>query len=146
MLFFFFKQKTAYEMRISDWSSDVCSSDLRQIAALYAVETTVRGSAPEARLAARKEYSAPIIAALKPWLEKQLSMISSGSTLAADIRYALGHWDGLTRFLEDGRLALDTHPFENAIRPVALPKTNALLDGHDDGVRHGARRDGTRSL
>src|SRR3546814_10508263 len=29
MSFFFFKQKTAYEMRISDWSSDVCSSDLR---------------------------------------------------------------------------------------------------------------------
>src|SRR3546814_4062599 len=29
--FFFFKQKTAYEMRISDWSSDVCSSDLEQI-------------------------------------------------------------------------------------------------------------------
>src|SRR3546814_18091654 len=29
-MFFFFKQKTAYEMRISDWSSDVCSSDLRQ--------------------------------------------------------------------------------------------------------------------
>src|SRR3546814_5187865 len=34
VIFFFFKQKTAYEMRISDWSSDVCSSDLdgRQIA------------------------------------------------------------------------------------------------------------------
>src|SRR3546814_8107589 len=30
MLFFFFKQKTAYDMRISDWSSDVCSSDLAQ--------------------------------------------------------------------------------------------------------------------
>src|SRR3546814_4618396 len=29
-VFFFFKQKTAYEMRISDWSSDVCSSDLAQ--------------------------------------------------------------------------------------------------------------------
>src|SRR3546814_10721196 len=29
-IFFFFKQKTAYEMRISDWSSDVCSSDLEQ--------------------------------------------------------------------------------------------------------------------
>src|SRR3546814_6653576 len=28
---FFFKQKTAYEMRISDWSSDVCSSDLRNV-------------------------------------------------------------------------------------------------------------------
>src|SRR3546814_18743684 len=33
-MFFFFKQKTAYEMRISDWSSDVCSSDLGQILAL----------------------------------------------------------------------------------------------------------------
>src|SRR3546814_3445909 len=30
MVFFFFKQKTAYEMRISDWSSDVCSSDLQR--------------------------------------------------------------------------------------------------------------------
>src|SRR3546814_5954944 len=31
MVFFFFKQKTAYEMRISDWSSDVCSSDLVEV-------------------------------------------------------------------------------------------------------------------
>src|SRR3546814_6105729 len=30
LIYFFFKQKTAYEMRISDWSSDVCSSDLRK--------------------------------------------------------------------------------------------------------------------
>src|SRR3546814_3900413 len=33
LCFFFFKQKTAYEMRISDWSSDVCSSDLQEGAA-----------------------------------------------------------------------------------------------------------------
>src|SRR3546814_7579236 len=33
-LFLFFKQKTAYEMRISDWSSDVCSSDLRRLVRL----------------------------------------------------------------------------------------------------------------
>src|SRR3546814_4823210 len=35
-VFFFFKQKTAYEMRISDWSSDVCSSDLHEEGALRA--------------------------------------------------------------------------------------------------------------
>src|SRR3546814_1876300 len=35
LLFFFFKQKTAYEMRISDWSSDVCSSDLLQADAVH---------------------------------------------------------------------------------------------------------------
>src|SRR3546814_18426339 len=38
---FFFKQKTAYEMRISDWSSDVCSSDLYQTAITEQVPNTV---------------------------------------------------------------------------------------------------------
>src|SRR3546814_4187071 len=41
ILFFFFKQKTAYEMRISDWSSDVCSSDLAFDEALQAVRTQI---------------------------------------------------------------------------------------------------------
>src|SRR3546814_6254043 len=35
VFFFFFKQKTAYEMRISDWSSDVCSSDLNGLAPIH---------------------------------------------------------------------------------------------------------------
>src|SRR3546814_4781632 len=39
MFFFFFKQKTAYEMRISDWSSDVCSSDLVSVMAEYGTVT-----------------------------------------------------------------------------------------------------------
>src|SRR3546814_14760091 len=41
--FFFFKQKTAYEMRISDWSSDVCSSDLLTPARWEAAIQTMRG-------------------------------------------------------------------------------------------------------
>src|SRR3546814_6091412 len=41
--FFFFKQKTAYEMRISDWSSDVCSSDLRDRSAEMAAVPGVGG-------------------------------------------------------------------------------------------------------
>ena len=47
-------------------------------------------------------------------------MISSGSTLAEDIRYGLAHWPGLTRLLDDGRFELDTHPVETAIRPICL--------------------------
>src|SRR3546814_16906575 len=42
LFFFFFKQKTAYEMRISDWSSDVCSSDLRLAACRREVELNRR--------------------------------------------------------------------------------------------------------
>src|SRR3546814_1305662 len=44
---FFFKQKTAYEMRISDWSSDVCSSDLRR----FVIEGVESLNGAEARLA-----------------------------------------------------------------------------------------------
>src|SRR3546814_2746515 len=40
--FFFFKQKTAYEMRISDWSSDVCSSDLLELGLVLAAPTLGR--------------------------------------------------------------------------------------------------------
>src|SRR3546814_8610508 len=50
--FFFFKQKTAYEMRISDWSSDVCSSDL---------ETRMRDYADDIGIAARQLGRAPVL-------------------------------------------------------------------------------------
>jgi transposase len=118
--------------------SPAAEAALRQIAALYAVEAAVRGAPPEVRLAARRERSAPVVAALKPWFETQLSLISSGSRLATDIRYALKHWAGLTRFLDDGRLELDTNPVENAIRPVALTRKNALFAGHEVGAENWA--------
>src|SRR3546814_6365501 len=46
--FFFFKQKTAYEMRISDWSSDVCSSDLKS-------GDSLKGDTPEEDMPATEE-------------------------------------------------------------------------------------------
>src|SRR3546814_4783287 len=54
---FFFKQKTAYEMRISDWSSDVCSSDLRDaepMAGYRQVATTQEGPTMVENLVSRK--------------------------------------------------------------------------------------------
>ena len=123
---------------VRNTKSPIAETAVRHIAALYAIEADVRGQPPDARLAARKKLSAPIVEALRPWFEKQLSMISSGSTLAGDIRYALSHWVGLTRFLEDGRLELDTNPVENAIRPVALTRKNALFAGHEVGAENWA--------
>src|SRR3546814_17783698 len=57
-MFFFFKQKTAYEMRISDWSSDVCSSDLH---------------APAEHPPASAEPGAPPRAWALPWISCALS-------------------------------------------------------------------------
>src|SRR3546814_17489381 len=49
MNFFFFKQKTAYEMRISDWSSDVCSSDLSPVCSGWRWETARSSSTTRPR-------------------------------------------------------------------------------------------------
>jgi hypothetical protein len=65
--------------RLENDGSPIAEEALRQIAELYAIEKTVRGSAPEARLAARRELSAPIIEAFHPWLAAQLSRIPKPS-------------------------------------------------------------------
>lgn len=119
--------------------SPVCDQILERIATLYRIEALVRGKPPAERLKARRELSAPIVAALRPWLEAQLAKLSSGSELARHIRYALKRWTGLTRFLEDGTVETDTNPVENAIRPVPLTRKNALFAGNDDGARTWAR-------
>src|SRR3546814_16016191 len=54
VFFFFFKQKTAYEMRISDWSSDVCSSDLAYLSASHEIINRI-AAAEEAIIPARGE-------------------------------------------------------------------------------------------
>lgn len=126
---------------VKQWRSSkspIAEEAIRQIATLYAIEKEVRGLPAPIRLAARQERSAPIVAALKPWLEKQLSMISSGSKLAEDIRYGLSHWHGITHYLDDGQLEMDTNLVENAIRPVCLTRKNALFAGHEVGAENWA--------
>ena len=60
------------------------------------------------------------------------------SDLAKAIRYVLTHWDGLTRFLDDGRIELDTNTVERAIRPLALTRKNSLFAGSEGGAEHWA--------
>jgi transposase len=106
---------------------------LRRIASLYAVEAHVRGQPPAHRLAARQSLSRPIVEAMKTWLEAQLPQLLGRGKLAEAMRYALSRWNGLTRFLHDGRIELDTNPVERAIRPVALGRKNHLFAGSDGG-------------
>src|SRR3546814_2675750 len=65
IVFFFFKQKTAYEMRISDWSSDVCSSDLKARKALSAIRDEQDRRLHEARRAIHAEFGDATSAARK---------------------------------------------------------------------------------
>jgi transposase len=86
-----------------------------RIAALYAVEKTIRGRSAEERRAVRQGRSKPLVAALKAWLEHQLGRVSAKAPIAEEIGYGLNHWDGLTRFLDDGRIELDTNIVERGI-------------------------------
>jgi transposase len=106
---------------------------LRRIAGLYAVEAQVRGQSPALRLAARRELSRPQVDTLRVWLEAQLPLLPGRGKLAEAMRYALSRWASLTRFLQDGRIELDTNPVERAIRPVALGRKNHLFAGSDGG-------------
>ena len=55
------------------------------------------------------------------------------STIAKAIRYGLSHWEGLVRFLDDGRIEIDSNTVERSIRPIALNRKNALFAGSDEG-------------
>ena len=116
----------------------IASEALRRIAELYAVETECRGRSADERRALRQEKSRPILEALEPWLKAKLGLISQKTKLADAIRYALSRWEGLTRFVDDGRIEIDSNTVERSIRPIALNRKNALFAGSDGGGEHWA--------
>jgi transposase len=111
---------------------------LRRIAALYAIEAGIRGRSADERRAVRQERTRPLVEALKLWFDAQLTRLSGKSVLAGAIRYALNQWDGLVRFLDDGRIEMDTNTVERAMRPIVLNRKNALFAGHDRGAENWA--------
>ncbi len=111
---------------------------LKRIAALYAIEVDIRGKTAAHRQATRQAESKPLIAELRIWFEAQLAELPARGPTAAAIRYALNHWDGLQRFLGDGRIELDNNSVERAMRPVALSRKNSLFAGSDEGAENWA--------
>ena len=116
----------------------IATEALQRIAELYKIESDIRGRPAEERRAARQQKTRPIINALEPWLREKLVLVSQKSKLAEAIRYALSRWTGLTRFLDDGRIEIDSNVVERSIRPIALNRKNALFAGSDGGGEHWA--------
>jgi transposase len=113
--------------------SPIAAEALRRIGELYAIEKAIRGRTAEERQIVRNARSRSLVAAMKPWLEKELGRIPGRGGLAEAIRYALSRWTALCRFLDDGRIDLDNNPVERAIRPIALGRKNHLFAGSDGG-------------
>src|SRR4051794_19180152 len=101
----------------------IAADALKRIAELYEIEAEIRGKSAEERQAARQEKAKPLVAALKTWLETSLAWLAGGSTIARALRYGLNHWDGLVRFLDDGRIEIDSNTVERSMRPIATRRS-----------------------
>jgi transposase len=126
-----------YELAVAG-PAPIASEALERIAKLYAVESEVSGRSADERRAVRQEKSKPIIDDLESWLRAKLELISQKTKLAEAIRYALSRWQGLVRFIDDGRIEIDSNVVERSIRPIALNRKNALFAGSDGGGEHWA--------
>ena len=114
-------------------NAPIATEVLRRIGELYAIEAEIRCSDADQRRAVRQARSKGLVEELETWLKEQLARISKSSELAKHIRYGLNHWDGLCRYLDDGRIEMDTNTVERSIRPLALNRKNALFAGSDEG-------------
>ena len=68
----------------------------------------------------------------------QRARVSRKSRLGEKLAYIANHWEGLLLFLTDGHVEIDNNLVENAIRPIALNRKNAMFAGHDEGGKNWA--------
>ncbi|MCP4098669.1 MAG: IS66 family transposase, partial [Planctomycetaceae bacterium] len=115
---------------------------LTKIKLLYAIEEQARelNYTSDQRLELRKEKAAPVMAQLKDYLQTQYnsSEVLPKSAIGSAIKYALGRWKYMERYLQDGQVEIDNNLVENAIRPLALGRKNYLFAGSEEGAKWGA--------
>lgn len=114
--------------------SPIAAEALQRIAMFYAIEDRIRGLPAAHRAAVRQTDTRPLIEDFKPWLEARLLEVSKKSGLGKAIRYTLNHWEGLTRFIDDGRIEIDSNTVERSIKPIGLGKKNYLFAGSEGGA------------
>ena len=121
-----------YDLQVAH-KSPVAEEALRRIGELYGIEAEIRGRKPEERRQVRNERSRPLLESLKQWLEETLGKLSRKSDTSLAVRYALGRWEALMRYCDDGQLEIDNNAAERALRAVALGRKNYLFAGSDRG-------------
>lgn len=119
-------------------ASPVAAEVLQRIAALYAIESEIRGRAPDERRAVREQRARPVLDSMHAWMQTTLAKLSKKSEVTSAIGYALGRWPALLRYCGDGRIEIDNNAAERALRAVALGRKNYLFAGADSGGHRAA--------
>jgi transposase len=121
-----------YDLQVAH-KSTVAAEALERIGALYGIEKEINGRLPEERREIRNTRSRPLLESLKQWLEETLGKLSRKSDTSLAVRYALGRWEALMRYCNDGHLEIDNNAAERSLRAVALGRKNYLFAGSDRG-------------
>ena len=108
------------------------------IAQLYRVEQQTRSLGAEQRLRLRQLRSQLVLGKLRNYLEEIQAEILPKSPEGRAVRYTLKNWTALTRYCEDGDLAIDNNATERAIRGVAVGRNNWIFFGSDEGGKTAA--------
>ncbi|MGA8709492.1 MAG: IS66 family transposase [Steroidobacteraceae bacterium] len=119
-------------------ASPIAFEALERIAALYKIESEVRGKLADERRAVRQARAAPLLEDLYDWLRATVREVSKKSPIASAIGYTLSLWTALTRYAEDGSIEIDNNPVERQLRAVALGRKNFLFAGSDAGGERAA--------
>jgi transposase len=106
-----------------------CKRVLDDLAVIYRNDDQTTGMTVAERLAYRQKYSEPVMVALRSWIDEQFAerRVEPNSSLGKAFTYVLTHWAGLTRFLEDGRVPLDSNAVERILRLAVLCRKNSLF-------------------
>lgn len=107
---------------------------LELIRTLYVIERRIRDKPPDVRYAIRQQESVPALERLREWVDNTLPRVPPGTALGKALGYLDRHWEGLVRFLEDGRLEIDNNRAENAIRPFVVGRRNWLFSDTPGGA------------
>ena len=106
---------------------------VRRIDALFDIERNLNGLGIAERLAARRQYCAPLIAELESWMRDERARLSRHAPVAKAMDYMLTRWESFSRFLDDGRICLTNNAAERALRGIALGRKSWLFAGSDRG-------------
>jgi transposase len=108
-----------------DGTSPIGDEAIRRYARIYAVEAELKDMSDDERQIQRQELAKPLWDKLKTWLELERRLVADGGAAARAIDYTLGHWTALTRYLEDGAVAIDNNHLERQIKRNSPTKTVA---------------------
>ena len=119
-------------------SKGIGDRGLSYIKKLFKIEEQIKNKNSEEKLIVRNEKSREIILKMKEWLDGQVGKLPPKGYAGEAIHYALGEWENLARYLDDGKLSISNDYVERAIRPFTIGRKNWMFADTPNGAHSSA--------